>query len=195
MDGSSNTRDCGVGLLLISHQEGFEYALLFNCDASNNEAEYEVLLAGLRMTKLIGINNIIILSDSQWIVNQVTKEYQKKEQRLPNYLPKVKVLLTMFPKYEVRQISRFKNVNTNSLARLIAAYKMNRCRIVLVEIFLSRAYKWKMRWISTKHIGWEYWIDPQMRYLKDRTLPPEKMKARWLQHRTTYYVVRDGNLY
>lgn len=49
VDGSSNEKGCGARILLQS-PEGtrFEYVLQFNFRASNNEAEYEALLAGLR---------------------------------------------------------------------------------------------------------------------------------------------------
>ncbi|CAL9010263.1 unnamed protein product [Prunus brigantina] len=48
-NGSSNAQGCGAGLVLISPDKVvLEYALRFKFHASNNEAEYEALLAGLR---------------------------------------------------------------------------------------------------------------------------------------------------
>ncbi|KAI5323171.1 hypothetical protein L3X38_032243 [Prunus dulcis] len=52
VDGSSNAHGCGVGLVLVSPDKvALEYALRFKFQASNNEAEYEALLAGLRLAK------------------------------------------------------------------------------------------------------------------------------------------------
>ncbi|CAL8145589.1 unnamed protein product [Prunus armeniaca] len=46
-------------------------ALRFKFHASNNEAEYEALLAGLRLAKEMGAEQIQIFSDSQLVVHQV----------------------------------------------------------------------------------------------------------------------------
>ncbi|KAM1285033.1 hypothetical protein ACFX2J_027653 [Malus domestica] len=49
VDGSSNQQGCGAGLVLTTPDKvAMEYALRFKFKASNNEAEYETLLAGLR---------------------------------------------------------------------------------------------------------------------------------------------------
>ncbi|KAM2478825.1 hypothetical protein PS1_002626 [Malus domestica] len=50
-----------------------EYAIRFKFKASNNEAEYEALLAGLRLAKHLGVKRIDIFSDSQLVVNQITQ--------------------------------------------------------------------------------------------------------------------------
>ncbi|CAL8150709.1 unnamed protein product [Prunus armeniaca] len=52
VDGSANQQGYGAGLVLTTPDEGrVEYALRFNFRTSNNEAEYEALLAGLRLAK------------------------------------------------------------------------------------------------------------------------------------------------
>ena len=47
----------------------------FDFKATNNQAEYEALLAGLRVCVALGANEIEIFSDSQVVVNQVLDEY------------------------------------------------------------------------------------------------------------------------
>ncbi|GKA11729.1 reverse transcriptase domain-containing protein [Tanacetum coccineum] len=56
-DGSSCTDGSGAGLIL-TNPEGMEftYALRFRFDATNNEAEYEALIAGLRIAEQMGAN-------------------------------------------------------------------------------------------------------------------------------------------
>ncbi|GJT87044.1 reverse transcriptase domain-containing protein [Tanacetum coccineum] len=50
-DGSSCVDGSGAGLILTSHEgTKFTYALRFQFTTSNNEAEYEALIAGLRIT-------------------------------------------------------------------------------------------------------------------------------------------------
>ena len=61
--------------------------------ASSNEAEYEALIAGLKLAKALGVRHINIYSDSQLVVCQVTSQYQAKEERMVSYLQLVSTLL------------------------------------------------------------------------------------------------------
>ena len=65
IDGASNVQDSGVGFILTNF-EGVvtEYALRFNFKVSNNQAEYEVLLAGLKIAKELDIDSLKIFTDS-----------------------------------------------------------------------------------------------------------------------------------
>ncbi|GJZ28309.1 reverse transcriptase domain-containing protein [Tanacetum coccineum] len=58
-DGSSCVDGSGAGLIL-TNPEGMEftYALRFEFTATNNEAEYEALLAGLRIAARMGVRNL-----------------------------------------------------------------------------------------------------------------------------------------
>ena len=52
IDGSSTSSVSGVGIVLVSPKEAtLEYALQFSFPASNNEAEYEALIIGLKLAK------------------------------------------------------------------------------------------------------------------------------------------------
>ena len=68
VDGSSNQQGSGVGIVL----EGLdgiliEQALRFAFKASNNQAEYEALIAGMLLAKEMGAQNLLVKSDSQLI--------------------------------------------------------------------------------------------------------------------------------
>lgn len=62
----------------------------FEFRATNNEAEYEAFLAGLKMAKELGAQFLSIKSDSQLIVNQVTGIYKAKGDNMSTYLEKAK---------------------------------------------------------------------------------------------------------
>lgn len=110
VDGSSNQKGCGAGLLLVSPERGwFEYALQFKFWASNNEVKYKALLAGLQMATKVRVTNLTIFSDSQLIMNQVGNYMVK-------YLAQVKKLLSSFSKNEIQQILRLQNANADSFA-------------------------------------------------------------------------------
>ena len=47
--------------------------------ASNNEAEYEALIAGLKLAKGVGAERIEIFSDSLLVVQQLKGEYDAKD--------------------------------------------------------------------------------------------------------------------
>ena len=49
--------------------------LRFSFQASNNEAEYEVLIVGLRLAKEMKVESLEIYYEFQLIVCQITNEY------------------------------------------------------------------------------------------------------------------------
>ncbi|GJR36342.1 reverse transcriptase domain-containing protein [Tanacetum coccineum] len=71
----------------------FTYALRFQFTASNNEAEYEALIAGLRIAAHMGVRNVPVSVDSKLVANQVLGAYVAKEQNMIKYLEKVKCLV------------------------------------------------------------------------------------------------------
>nr|GEV00154.1 reverse transcriptase domain-containing protein [Tanacetum cinerariifolium] len=84
----------GAGFIL-TNPEGveFTYALRFQFAASNNEAEYEALVAGLRIATQIGVKNIQVNVDSKFVANQVLGTYVAKEDNMIKYLEIVKGLV------------------------------------------------------------------------------------------------------
>ncbi|GKA72597.1 reverse transcriptase domain-containing protein [Tanacetum coccineum] len=80
IDGSSCTDGSGAGLILIN-PEGIEftYALRFRFISTNNEAEYEALIARLRIAEQMGVKNLQANVDSQLVDNQVTKRTLQKK--------------------------------------------------------------------------------------------------------------------
>ncbi|XP_071704669.1 uncharacterized protein [Rutidosis leptorrhynchoides] len=71
-DGTSGPEGAGAGLLLTGpDKEEHTYALRLNFKATNNEAEYEALLAGIRLAKEIGIKKLQAYVDSQLVANHI----------------------------------------------------------------------------------------------------------------------------
>jgi ribonuclease HI len=70
VDGSSANRKSGVGVALASpNGEKFQYSIKLDFVTTNNEAEYEVVLAGLSIAREMGAKNVEINSDSQVVVS------------------------------------------------------------------------------------------------------------------------------
>lgn len=68
------------GLILTSLDgEEVTYTLRFDFHTSNNEAEYEVLLVGLRLARKMGIDKITTLIDSRLAANQVNGKFKIRD--------------------------------------------------------------------------------------------------------------------
>ena len=76
-DGSLTLNGAGAGVLLLSPTgDELRYAVQLHFRCTNNMAEYEALLAGLRIAADLGVTRLLAKGDSQLVVNQVSKEYQ-----------------------------------------------------------------------------------------------------------------------
>ena len=57
---------------------------------TNNEAEYEALVAGLDLARVVGATSVVIYCNSQVITNQINGDYKCKGERMKLYLNQVK---------------------------------------------------------------------------------------------------------
>ena len=85
---------------------------------TNNEAEYEALLTGLRIAKELGATMLRVQSNSQLIVGQVNGEYEAKEDRMAKYLNLVRNTIRWFDEVTLVQVSREQNTEADILAKL-----------------------------------------------------------------------------
>ncbi|XP_034203566.1 uncharacterized protein LOC117618046 [Prunus dulcis] len=193
VDGSANQQGCGAGLVLTT-PDGLkiEYALRFDFRTSNNEAEYEALLAGLRLAKSMNAKQIRIHSDSQLIVNQVTADFAAKDASMYAYLSTAHQLLRSFQAYEIKQIPRGENSHADALARLASAINDKVGRKVPVEILAQPST------VTSEACAVRYedtWMSPIYLYLTNGTLPEDKAQARKLRYRSARYTVINDVLY
>ena len=90
VDGASNAQGSGAGLILTSPEGiNIEYALRFGFQASNNEAEYEAVIASLNLAHSLEVDQLEVCSDSQLVVRQIEDTYEAKSERMILYLQKV----------------------------------------------------------------------------------------------------------
>ena len=121
VDGSSNESGSGVGLILIDPEgDVMEYALCFKFLATNNKAEYEALIAGLKVTREAGVQHLKVFSDSQLVVRQIKDGYEVRKKNMKRYLQKIKDLTLFFLSFDNQQILRAENTKTDALSKLIA---------------------------------------------------------------------------
>ncbi|XP_064987655.1 uncharacterized protein LOC135626355 [Musa acuminata AAA Group] len=93
VDGSASSKGAGVGLVLLAPDgRSFERSLRFGFKATNNEAEYEALLAGLRLALEMQVAAIHVLTDSQLVAEQLNGGYGAQDPTMAKYLARVEEL-------------------------------------------------------------------------------------------------------
>ncbi|XP_074323151.1 uncharacterized protein LOC141660087 [Apium graveolens] len=120
VDGSATAERSRAGLILSS-PGGFtiQQAITFAFKATNNQAEYEALLSGLRLAKSLGVRNLTIYSDSQIVVRQTNGEYVAKDPKLARYQEMVRAILETIPDSTIFQINREENAKADELSKLV----------------------------------------------------------------------------
>lgn len=86
VDGVVNNEEAGAGIVLISH-EGHHLCRTIHLDfkVTNNDAEYEALIAGLKLDAELKIKNLNFFSDSMLVVYQVNGGFQARGLRTELY--------------------------------------------------------------------------------------------------------------
>ena len=91
MDGSSNQCSGGADVVIQTPKgDKIECMIRLDSPTTNNEAEYEALVAGLDLAKTAGAENMIIYCNSQVITSQVNGDYECRNERMKKYLEEVK---------------------------------------------------------------------------------------------------------
>ena len=91
MNGLFTPSASNTGIILTSPKgEAVEYALCFTFPASNNQAEYEALLTGLKLAVELEVPKLRVFSDSELIVGQVRGKLEAQNLSMANYFRKAK---------------------------------------------------------------------------------------------------------
>ncbi len=118
-DGASkgNPGPAGAGWILINDRDSVVVKdSQYLGEATNNEAEYQALLLGLKNALSIGVQKIRIHMDSELLVRQLTGLYQVRNPRMAVYFHQVQDLLVKFLKYDIIHIPREKNREADAMA-------------------------------------------------------------------------------
>ena len=122
MDGASSAMGAGAGIVIITSKGiRLEHSFRLGFKASNNEAKYEALIAGLKTTFDLGARNVEVYSDSRLVVNQVQGSFKARDSRMKEYLKVTKQIMEKFSTTSVTQVARGKNRHADLLATLALA--------------------------------------------------------------------------
>ena len=134
VNGAANAQGRGTGLILTSTKGiDIEYALIFGFRASNNEAEYEAVIARLNLAHSMEVDQLEVCNDSQLVVKQIEDTYKAKGEKMILYLKKVRELLRKFILVQFRHIPRVENSRADALAKLATASQEDLNKLTPVE--------------------------------------------------------------
>jgi ribonuclease HI len=125
-DDASSREGSGEGIVLISPTQQvvtLSYKLQFQI--TNNSAEYEAFILGMKETKDLGVEQMVVFGDSELIIQQVRDLYKVKNVKLKKYRNEVWSLIEQyFPAFNLNHISREINELADSLAIAASNFKV-----------------------------------------------------------------------
>jgi ribonuclease HI len=223
VDGSKRVSGAGAGVVLVSPQgDRMRYVLCMRFpNPSNNEAEYEAVLHGMRMAKACGATRIKIHGDSNLIAQQVMKECDATCANMIAYQAMYDKLEGEFEGCEVTHIGRESNEEADNLANVGSRCLPIPPGVLFEEIF-ERSVKIKpvtdpalatrsgARQASTapatgiddlpKDAGTVMlveatWTKPYLAYLLRGELPEDPIHRRQVMRRSKAFTIINGELY
>ncbi|GKE14123.1 reverse transcriptase domain-containing protein, partial [Tanacetum coccineum] len=194
-DRASSSDGSGAGLMLVNPEgKQYTYALRFEFETTNNEAEYEALLAGLRIAADMKIKDLSIFVDSQLVANHVKGLFEARQPVIKQYLEKTKEVLESFDSYTMEHVRRDPNKKADALSKLASMAFSRLANEVLVEVLAEKSIVQREVTDIIKEEG-ENWMLPIREYLLFGMLPKYPQKARKLRVKASKYRIIDENLY
>ena len=166
MDGSSTLHAGGIGVVLKSPEtDTLKRKVRMHYQTTNNEAEYEALLKGLELAKLLGTELVLVQGDSQLVIGQVNGTCKAKDERMKKYLNKMRRLIRKFSEAHFVQIPREENIEADTLAKEASVSEFT-------DGFSEVQYMPSIDLPEVQQIGGdENWMTPIVGYLKEGKLP------------------------
>jgi ribonuclease HI len=118
-DGSKSKEGAGSGCVIIDpagNKTLIACRLEFEC--TNNTAEYEALLQGLRKASDMNIQNLTVFGDSKIVVRQVRESIHCLSPHLKSYQSEVWNLMNKFSAFNINYIPRLNNSEADLLANV-----------------------------------------------------------------------------
>jgi ribonuclease HI len=203
-DGLLKLEGAGAGVLLISPKgKQLKYVLQIFWKVSNNEAEYESLLHGLRLVASLGIKRLLVYGDSAVVINQVNKSWDCNKEKMDAYCVEVCKLENKFYGLEFHHVVRDNNVAVDILSKLCSTRAQ-----VPAGVFVHKLHAPSIPEpapMTTDPVplpaGQEVmminvdWRQPFIDYIREQKVPTDKNLAEQLIRRAKSYVLVGDKLY
>jgi ribonuclease HI len=170
---------------------------------TNNVAEYEAIILGLRKLRALGVTTCIIKTDSKVVAGQVEKEYSAKDPALMQYLTAVRSLERQFKGFTLQHVDRARNVEDDALAKAAARgealpsdvfYHVIGTPVVRSPEGLQITNDTEGHHIVNL-IMTEDWRAPKTLFLQGYYHPSDVNDAKRLKHRSRDFAIIEGQLY
>lgn len=109
-----------VRILTLKGDE-LKFAIHFICSLSNNEAEYEAVLNTIQMLVTLKAEDVVVFNNSILVAQQVLGNFEVKEDRMFQYIRKIRKEAAWLTSFHIEQIDREENKEANELARLASS--------------------------------------------------------------------------
>jgi ribonuclease HI len=195
-DGSWGTFGVGASVVLVAPSKVRTcYAVKLDFSYTNNIAEYEALLLGLRKLKTMGIRRAILKTDSQVISGHVDKSSKARDLKLEKYLNVVRRLEASFEGFFVKNIPRGENEHADLLAKS-AAQGLPLPSEVFFETIKAPSVELIERAVLTiSPVHSEYWRTEIVSFLQGNYLSDDEVYNKRMEAMTRSYVIIEGELY
>jgi ribonuclease HI len=195
-DGSWGTFSAGAAAVLVAPSKVRTcYAARLDFSCTNNIAEYEALLLGLRKLKAMGIRRAILKTDSQVISGHVDKSSKARDPKLEKYLDTVRRLEASFEGFSVKNIPRGENEHADLLANS-AAHGLPLPLEVFFETIKAPSVELMERAVlAISPVHSEDWRTEIISFLQGNCLSDEEAYNKRMEARSRPYVIIEGELY
>ncbi|RDX63121.1 rnhA, partial [Mucuna pruriens] len=193
VDGSSNQIGSEAGVILEG-PDGIliEQSLHFDFKASNNQAEYEALFAGMRLALEIEARWLTVKSDSKLMTGQVNGEYQTKDPKLAKYWEKATTMAASFESFMLLHVPRDQNERADLLAKLSSTKRRGLQRSTIYESLNTPTID-RLEVQHNEEKG--TWMDPIIEYLKSEKLPEDPTGSFRMKKGASKYTLVKQRLY
>nr|XP_023875439.1 uncharacterized protein LOC111987930 [Quercus suber] len=153
-----------VGVIISSPENDvIKYGVRLQFPATNNEAEYEAVLTGLRVAKAIGVKSLTLNSDSKLVTRQLNNEYETKDDRMKRYMALANQLISEFDDVKIIQVPREENFEAGEVGRLASSNTNKRRPDLPLKVqYLPSIEGPEISYVQSE----ESWMDPIIIYIK-----------------------------
>jgi ribonuclease HI len=171
------------------------YAARLDFSCTNNIAEYEALLLGLRKLKAMGIRRAVLKTNSQVISGHIDKSCKARDPKLEKYLDTIRRIEASFEGFSVKNILRGENEHADLLAKS-AAQGLPLPSEVFFETIKAPSVELLERVVlNISPVYSEDWRTEIISYLKGNFLLDDEAYNKRIEARARPYVIIEGELY
>jgi ribonuclease HI len=203
-DDSHKLEGTGAEVLLISLMcEQLKYVLQIFWKVSNNEAEYEALLHGLRLAASLGIKRLLVYGDSAVVINQVNKSWDRNKENMDAYCLEVCKLENKFYGLKFHHVVCDNNVAADVPSKLGSTRTQVPAGVFVHKLHTPSIPEPAPPTTDPAHppAGQEVmmtdvdWRQPFIDYIHEQKVPSDKNLAEQLILRAKAYVLVGDKLY